>query len=98
MITLRQRCLGVEVLVLDVDGVLTAGGITYASHGGEVDSEVKTFHVRDGSALKLWHTAGKRSAVLTGRSSAIVDVRADELGVQRVIQGAADKRLALERL
>jgi 3-deoxy-D-manno-octulosonate 8-phosphate phosphatase (KDO 8-P phosphatase) len=96
MITLRQRCLAIDGLVLDVDGVLTAGGICYASHGDY--SEIKTFHVRDGSGLKLWHQAGKRSAIITGRSSNIVDVRAAELGVHRVIQGAADKRLALRRL
>jgi 3-deoxy-D-manno-octulosonate 8-phosphate phosphatase (KDO 8-P phosphatase) len=96
--TLRERCLGVEALVLDVDGVLTAGGISYASHGGEVDSEVKTFHVRDGSGLKLWHAAGKRSVLITGRSSKIVQVRADELGISRVIQGASDKLESLLKI
>jgi YrbI family 3-deoxy-D-manno-octulosonate 8-phosphate phosphatase len=96
--SLRDRCLGVELLVLDVDGVLTAGGIVYASHGGVAGGEIKAFHVRDGSGLKLWHLAGKRSAIITGRSSPLVDVRAAELGVSRVIQGAASKRPALEQL
>src|SRR5262245_33116749 len=94
--TLRERCRAVELLVLDVDGVLTAGGISYATHAGEVDCEIKTFHVRDGSALKRWHAAGKRSLIVTGRSSKIVTARATELGVTRVIQGASDKRGPLE--
>src|SRR5271155_1582948 len=76
------------MLVLDVDGVLTDGSIVYADNG----VELKTFHVRDGSGLKLWHMAGKKSAIITGRTSQVVAVRAAELGVGRVIQGAADKR------
>jgi YrbI family 3-deoxy-D-manno-octulosonate 8-phosphate phosphatase len=90
--------MSIDLLVLDVDGVLTAGGIVYASHGQQADSEIKAFHVRDGSGLKLWHAAGKRSAIITGRSSCLVDVRAAELGVSTVIQGAASKRAALEQL
>jgi 3-deoxy-D-manno-octulosonate 8-phosphate phosphatase (KDO 8-P phosphatase) len=92
---LRDRCRAVELLVLDVDGVLTTGGISYAAHDGDAGGEVKTFHVRDGSGLKAWHAAGKRSLILTGRSSKIVDRRAAELGVTRVIQGASDKKSPL---
>src|SRR4051794_5406165 len=59
--TLRDRCRAVDLLVLDVDGVLTAGGIAYlANADGAAVGELKTFHVRDGSALKSWHAAGKR--------------------------------------
>jgi 3-deoxy-D-manno-octulosonate 8-phosphate phosphatase (KDO 8-P phosphatase) len=85
--SLQQRCAGIALLVLDVDGVLTDGGIVY----GTGDLEVKQFHVRDGSGLKLWHLAGKRSAVITGRTSPLVQVRSAELGVGLVLQGAADK-------
>jgi 3-deoxy-D-manno-octulosonate 8-phosphate phosphatase (KDO 8-P phosphatase) len=95
---LRQRCERIALLVLDVDGVLTAGGIVYGETGGQVQMEVKAFHVRDGSGLKLWHRAGKRSAVITGRTSALVSLRAEELGVGWVFQGAADKRGPLEQL
>src|SRR5262249_45088747 len=63
------------------------GGIVYGSGG----LELKQFHVRDGSGLKVWHQAGKRSALITGRSAPLVEVRAAELGVTRVFQGAADK-------
>jgi 3-deoxy-D-manno-octulosonate 8-phosphate phosphatase (KDO 8-P phosphatase) len=82
------------MLVLDVDGVLTDGSIIYGDNG----VEVKAFHVRDGSGLKLWHQAGKQSAIITGRTSPVVEVRAAELGVQRVIQGAANKLAAFEEL
>jgi YrbI family 3-deoxy-D-manno-octulosonate 8-phosphate phosphatase len=96
--SLRERCAGIELLVVDVDGVLTAGGIVYGALAGEASLEINTFHVRDGSGLKLWHRAGKRSAILTGRSSPVVEVRAAELGVTRVFQGAADKLAGLTRL
>jgi 3-deoxy-D-manno-octulosonate 8-phosphate phosphatase (KDO 8-P phosphatase) len=96
--SLAQRLLRVELLVVDVDGVLTAGGIAYGERAGVVDEEIKTFHVRDGSGLKLWGRAGKRSAILTGRTSGLVRVRADELGVTHVVQGAAEKLAPLEQL
>lgn len=87
LVSLADRCAIVELLVLDVDGVLTSGGIGY----DDAEAEFKTFHVRDGSALKLWRGASKRIAVLTGRTSPVVARRAAELGVEFVAQGAADK-------
>ncbi|MFO0928412.1 MAG: HAD hydrolase family protein [Gemmataceae bacterium] len=98
MLSLRDRCRAVELLVLDVDGVLTPGGIVYGALGAEANLEVKAFHVRDGSGLKLWHRAGKQSAIVTGRSSPVVSVRAAELGIGTVVQGAADKGTALRRV
>jgi YrbI family 3-deoxy-D-manno-octulosonate 8-phosphate phosphatase len=93
-LSLSQRASRIELLVADVDGVLTDGGIVYGSD----HLEVKQFHVRDGSGLKLWHRAGKRSAVITGRSSPLVEVRAAELGVGFVKQGAAEKLPAFEEV
>jgi 3-deoxy-D-manno-octulosonate 8-phosphate phosphatase (KDO 8-P phosphatase) len=84
----------VELLVLDVDGVLTDGGIDYADDG----RELKRFHVRDGTGLKLWHAAGKRTAVISGRRSPAVERRARELGVSFVEQGADRKLPALRRV
>jgi 3-deoxy-D-manno-octulosonate 8-phosphate phosphatase (KDO 8-P phosphatase) len=93
--TLADRCNAIELLVMDVDGVLTDGGIVYGSGG----LEVKHFHVRDGSGLHAWHRAGNcRSAIVTGRSAPLVQSRADEMGVAFVIQGAADKLAALRSL
>jgi 3-deoxy-D-manno-octulosonate 8-phosphate phosphatase (KDO 8-P phosphatase) len=92
--SLAQRCGAIELLLLDVDGVLTDGGIIYGDDG----REWKVFHVRDGSGLKIWHLAGKRSAVISGRSSRVVEVRAAELGVSLVLQGAGDKRPAYQQV
>jgi 3-deoxy-D-manno-octulosonate 8-phosphate phosphatase (KDO 8-P phosphatase) len=93
MATLADRCRAIDWLAMDVDGVLTAGGIVY---GGGL--ELKEFHVRDGSAIKLWKQTGKRAAIVTGRTSAAVEVRATELGVDVVMQGASDKLAAFRRL
>lgn len=94
MPTLAERCARVELLVLDVDGVLTDGGIIYA----ESDVEIKAFHVRDGSGLKYWRDAGKRAAIITGRHSPAVTRRAGELAIDFVVQGAADKFAALQSI
>src|SRR5438105_11369695 len=91
---LAQRCRAIELLVLDVDGVLTDGGIVYDVHG----TEWKQFHVRDGSALKFWQHAGKRAAIISGRSSRTVELRAAELGITRVIQGTPEKFAGYQRL
>jgi 3-deoxy-D-manno-octulosonate 8-phosphate phosphatase (KDO 8-P phosphatase) len=93
-ITLQERCAAVELLVLDVDGVLTDGRIVYADDG----TEIKHFHVRDGSALKIWQHVGKESAIITGRTSRVVDVRAAEIGIAHVYQGAAEKLPAYRQL
>ncbi len=92
--TLHERCRMIEMLVMDVDGVLTDGSIVYTDRG----EEIKAFHVRDGSGLKLWMGLGKKTAILTGRKSAVVERRASELGIGAVIQGAEDKRTAFVEL
>jgi len=92
--TLRERCSAIELLIVDVDGVLTAGGIVY----GYPELEIKQFHVRDGSGLHLWHRAGKRTGLITGRSSPVVARRAAELAIGFVMQGAAEKLPAYRHL
>lgn len=84
----------VRLLVLDVDGVMTDGRITL---DGE-HPEPKTFHVRDGLAIRQWISRGGRVAIVTGRSSPAVRARAGELGIDPVIQGAGDKAVALARV
>jgi len=81
----------IELLVLDVDGVLTDGSITLTPDGGEI----KTFHVRDGSALTAWRRCGKKTAIISGRASPAVSIRAAELGITEVRLGAKDKGDAL---
>src|SRR6516225_7924810 len=75
-LTVPQRCRQIELLLLDVDGVLTDGRIVYTDNG----VEIKAFHVRDGSGLKMWQGEGKRAGIITGRRSDVVEVRAAELG------------------
>lgn len=94
LVTLKERCLPIELLVLDVDGVLTDGSIVYADN----EVELKGFYVRDGSGLKLWQRAEKQAAIITGRKSPVVSVRAAEVGIALVIQGVADKQPAYQQL
>ena len=90
LVDLPARAAAIELLLLDVDGVLTDGSVIYADDG----TELKRFHVRDGSGLKLWHTAGKRAAIVSGRKSVAVERRATELGIGPVLQGRDDKLAA----
>src|SRR5437764_15421676 len=90
-VPLPERCARIALLVLDVDGVLTDGRIVYTDQG----TEIKAFHVRDGSGLKLWMRLGRQVGIISGRQSLIVERRAQELGIAAVIQGADDKKAAL---
>jgi 3-deoxy-D-manno-octulosonate 8-phosphate phosphatase (KDO 8-P phosphatase) len=92
--SLHERCQKIEMLVMDVDGVLTDGSIVYSDGG----AEIKAFHVRDGSGLKMWLTLGRKAAILTGRQSPLVARRAAELGLTAVVQGADDKVAAFVEL
>jgi 3-deoxy-D-manno-octulosonate 8-phosphate phosphatase (KDO 8-P phosphatase) len=94
MSTWMERCARIEMLVLDVDGVLTDGRIVYTDSG----EELKAFHVRDGSGLKLWAKLGKHAGIITGRRSSIVERRAKELDIAHVMQGVDDKRAAFEKM
>lgn len=84
----------IELLVLDVDGVMTDGRITLTPAG----EEIKSFHVRDGSGMKYWQRLGKKLAIITGRSSFAVIRRARELGVDAVRVGLKEKPPALESI
>jgi 3-deoxy-D-manno-octulosonate 8-phosphate phosphatase (KDO 8-P phosphatase) len=84
---LEQRCQEIELVLADVDGVLTGGQIVFNNQG----IEAKQFHIRDGLGIKLWQRAGYRFGLVTGRSSHIVKIRAAELGVEIVRQTAEDK-------
>lgn len=84
---LDQRMQQIQLILSDVDGVLTNGNITYDNQG----IESKTFHVRDGLGIKLWQRSGHRFGIITARSSHIVKVRMAELGVEIVRQGSEKK-------
>ena len=84
----------VELLTLDVDGVLTDGLLYYSSNG----VETKAFHAQDGAAIKMLQGAGVPVALISGRESEAVTRRAAELGIAHVYQGADDKGVALNDL
>lgn len=81
----------IRYLVLDADGVLTDSRIMYTDDG----QEIKAFNVKDGHGLKLLMRAGLGVAIITGRYSKALEHRAKDLGIERVIQGAKDKKAAL---
>ena len=77
----------IELLILDVDGVLTDGRIVSCPNG----EWARAFHVNDGCALKLWMSLGHTAAILSGRGGDDVAKRAGELGIEIVRTGVADK-------
>jgi len=85
---------GIKLLILDVDGVLTDGGIILDNEG----NEFKIFHVRDGHGIKMIMKAGIMVALITGRDSKVVERRAHELGISDVYQRCFDKRVAFRHL
>jgi 3-deoxy-D-manno-octulosonate 8-phosphate phosphatase (KDO 8-P phosphatase) len=94
MTSAENRAANVRLLALDVDGVMT-DGLIYYSNSGE---ELKAFNIKDGLGIKLLQTAGVKVAIITGRQSEIVARRAQELGIDCVMQGREDKREALMEL
>ena len=84
----------IRLLILDVDGVLTDGGIIVHSDG----TESKRFHVQDGHGIKLWHRAGGITAIVSGRTSEPTEHRARQLDIAHVLQGQLDKLPAMEEL
>ena len=88
------RARGVRLMVFDVDGVLTDGTLLY----GPAGEEMKTFHALDGHGMKMLMESGVACALLSGRRSAAVARRAQELGIEHVLQGIDDKLPACEEL
>lgn len=84
----------IELLVLDVDGVLTDGALIVHGDG----SESKRFHTLDGHGIRLWQRAGLKVALLSGRHSDATQRRAEELDIPYVLQGCHFKRPAIEQL
>lgn len=86
----------IQLLILDVDGVLTDGSLFYDNHG----QEYKAFNSRDGHGLRMLQEAGIKVALLTGRQSELVQHRARNLNIpaELVFQGFRDKRPAFEAL
>lgn len=88
------RAADVRMMIFDVDGIMTDGGLHYGPDG----EMLKRFNVLDGHGIKLLQRAGIATAVISARSSPVVARRATDLGIEHVFQGAHDKRLAFTQL
>ncbi len=91
---LLERAASIRMLVLDVDGVLTDGNLYFDNDG----NEMKAFSTRDGLGMRCLQLCGIELALITGRQSAIVDRRAEQLGIKHVYQGRNDKLDAFNHL
>lgn len=89
-----RRAARIQLLVFDVDGVLTDGGLYYGNDG----EAFKRFDVKDGHGLVLARLTGLPAAILTARTSQIVAKRGKELGLVKVFQGKKHKGPAFEAL
>ncbi len=95
---LRKRAARVRLLLMDVDGVLTDGHIYLQSLPDGTAAEMKAFSAYDGAGLHLARVGGLRTGVITGRDSAAVTRRAEEVGMEFVYQGRAEKLGAYEEI
>jgi 3-deoxy-D-manno-octulosonate 8-phosphate phosphatase (KDO 8-P phosphatase) len=90
----ESLAVAIKLLLLDVDGVLSDGRITYNSE----QQELKSFHIHDGLGIKLLQNAGIQVGIITGRSSPMVERRAKELGITLLVQGREDKVVAMQAI
>ncbi len=91
---LPERIKPLRLIAFDVDGVLTDGGL-YLSDSGE---EFKRFNSLDGHGLKMLKASGVELAIITGRTSKCVELRARNLGISRLYQGVEDKLAVMQSL
>ena len=89
-----ERAKTIKLVIFDVDGVLTDGSLFLGDDG----LEYKAFNSRDGHGMKMLQESGVTVAIITGRSSKVVDIRMQSLGIEHVYQGQHDKRLAFFEL
>ncbi len=91
---LNRRAKPIKLLLMDCDGVLTDGQLELLENG----DEQKTFHARDGQGISLFHRAGWKTGIISGRTSSAVERRAQDLRMAYVRQYAKDKIEALEEI
>jgi 3-deoxy-D-manno-octulosonate 8-phosphate phosphatase (KDO 8-P phosphatase) len=90
----RERLKNIELLLLDVDGVLTNGGIIYTDSG----EQVKVFNSRDGLGIRLLMDAGIQVGIVTGRASQVLRHRCENLGIDLLFDGIVDKASVLQEI
>lgn len=91
---LRERLANIKLLAMDVDGVLTDGGMYYSEHG----DELKKFNTRDGKAIELLRNAGIKTAFITRERTRLVERRAAKLRIDELCQGVEDKLATLQQV
>ncbi len=92
--TIEDICKNIALFLMDVDGVLTDGGIIYTDAG----EQIKQFHSRDGIGLRLLMDAGIAAGVVTGRQSRTLLHRCEDLGITLVHSGVSNKGKAIEQI
>jgi 3-deoxy-D-manno-octulosonate 8-phosphate phosphatase (KDO 8-P phosphatase) len=91
---MNEKLKDIRLLLLDVDGVMTDGGIIYDGNG----LETNVFNVKDGHGIKMLQRFGIEVGIITGRTSVVVDIRAKELGIELVYQGALKKLVSYDEI
>jgi len=89
-----ERAAQIKLVIFDVDGVLTDGSLFLGDDG----LEYKAFNSRDGHGMKMLQQSGVTIAIITGRTSKVVEYRMQSLGIEHVYQGQLDKRHAFAEL
>jgi len=92
--TLTQKARAIRMILLDVDGVMTDGGLYYSAEG----MELKRFHAHDGYGVVRAHEHGLAIGIVSGRSSPVVEARANVLKIDELYQDAMDKVAAMREI
>jgi 3-deoxy-D-manno-octulosonate 8-phosphate phosphatase (KDO 8-P phosphatase) len=91
---IHAKAAGIKMVIFDVDGVLTDGGLFIGDDG----QEYKQFHSKDGHGMVMLQNSGVDIAIITGRTSEVVRIRMASLGIEHVFQGQREKLPAYEAL
>ncbi len=91
---IQEKARKIRLVIFDVDGVLTDGSLFLGDDG----QEYKAFNSRDGHGIKMLQQIGIEIGIITGRSSEVVRLRMQSLGIKHVYQGQLDKRPAYQEL
>jgi len=91
---IREKAKNIKLVIFDIDGVLTTGALFIGDDG----QEYKAFNSKDGHGLRMLQDGGVEVAIITGRTSNVVEHRAKDLGITRIYQGKRQKLPAYEEL
>ncbi len=96
MLTKEQadKAKAIKLVAFDIDGIMTDGRLYFSSLG----DEIKAFNVKDGLGIKLLRQTGVEVAIITGRNAELVNRRAKDLKIEKLVQGREDKKVALQEL